>query len=70
MYFAVPHEDRGSTHPSVYQASAFPGVPIYGGSNKVAALTNLVKDKDEFTVGDTIQVKCVFCSQLLFCSNC
>jgi len=34
-------------------------VPIYGGSDKVLALTNLVKDKDEFTVGDNIHVKCL-----------
>ncbi|GAW06257.1 Metallo-hydrolase oxidoreductase [Lentinula edodes] len=32
--------------------SKFPGVPIYGGSDKIPALTNLVKDKDEFTLGD------------------
>ncbi|KAI0312462.1 Metallo-hydrolase/oxidoreductase [Amylostereum chailletii] len=40
-------------------AKTFPGVPIYGGSNKVPALTNLVKDKDEFTVGDAVHVKCL-----------
>ncbi|KAJ3728752.1 Metallo-hydrolase/oxidoreductase [Lentinula raphanica] len=38
--------------------SRFPGVPIYGGSDKIPALTNLVKDKDEFTLGD-IHVKCL-----------
>ncbi|EMD38484.1 hypothetical protein CERSUDRAFT_113657 [Gelatoporia subvermispora B] len=40
-------------------ASAFPGVPIYGGSQKIPALTELVKDNDEFTIGDSIHVKCL-----------
>ncbi|KAF9567611.1 Metallo-hydrolase/oxidoreductase [Agrocybe pediades] len=40
-------------------ASQYPGVPIYGGSDKVPKLTNLVKDKDEFTVGNNIHVKCL-----------
>jgi len=35
------------------------GVPIYGGSDQVAALTKLVKDKDEFTIGDSILVQCL-----------
>ncbi|KAI0053824.1 Metallo-hydrolase/oxidoreductase [Auriscalpium vulgare] len=38
-------------------ARTYPGVPIYGGSDKVPALTNLVKDKDEFTVGEALHVK-------------
>lgn len=32
-------------------------MPIYGGSSRIPALTDLVKDKDEFTVGN-ISVKC------------
>ncbi|KAF6764997.1 hydroxyacylglutathione hydrolase [Ephemerocybe angulata] len=40
-------------------ASRFPNAPIYGGSDKVPALTNLVKDKDEFTLGENIKVKCL-----------
>ncbi|KAI0079995.1 hydroxyacylglutathione hydrolase [Panus rudis PR-1116 ss-1] len=39
-------------------AQRYPGVPIYGGSNQIPALTNLVKDKDEFKV-DNISVKCM-----------
>lgn len=39
------------------QASRYPNVPIYGGSDKVSALTKLVKDKEEFTLGDNIHVK-------------
>ncbi|KZT26480.1 hydroxyacylglutathione hydrolase [Neolentinus lepideus HHB14362 ss-1] len=39
-------------------ASTFPGAPIYGGSHQIPALTNLVKDKDEFKV-DSISVKCL-----------
>ncbi|KAI0361954.1 hydroxyacylglutathione hydrolase [Trametes cingulata] len=39
-------------------AAAFPDAPIYGGSDKIPALTKLVKDKDEFDVG-AIHVKCL-----------
>ncbi|OCH87426.1 hydroxyacylglutathione hydrolase [Obba rivulosa] len=46
-------------HSGGNEASAFPGVPIYGGSKKIPALTELVKDKDEFIIGDTIRVKCL-----------
>lgn len=34
-------------------------VPCYGGSDKVPGLTNLMKDGDEFTIGDSLQVKYV-----------
>jgi len=40
-------------------ASEFPDAPIYGGSDKIPALTKLVKDNDEFSVGDNIHVKCL-----------
>ncbi|KAF9262109.1 Metallo-hydrolase/oxidoreductase [Marasmius fiardii PR-910] len=40
-------------------ASTFPGVPIYGGSDKIPALTERVKDKDEFKIGENIHVKCL-----------
>ncbi|GBE82363.1 Probable hydroxyacylglutathione hydrolase [Sparassis crispa] len=40
-------------------AATFPGVPIYGGSHKAPAVTSIVKDKDEFTIGDAISVKCL-----------
>ncbi|KAI0064683.1 Metallo-hydrolase/oxidoreductase [Artomyces pyxidatus] len=40
-------------------AKTYPGVPIYGGSDKVPALSKLVKDQDQFTVGETIHVKCL-----------
>ncbi|TFK54829.1 Metallo-hydrolase/oxidoreductase [Heliocybe sulcata] len=40
------------------QASTYPGAPIYGGSKQIPALTNLVKDKDEFKV-DSVSVKCL-----------
>jgi len=45
-------------------ASKYPGVPIYGGIGRdgkveIPALTNLVKDDDEFTIGDHIHVKCI-----------
>jgi len=40
-------------------ASAFPDAPVYGGSNQIPALTQLVKDKDEFKVGEGISVRCL-----------
>ncbi|KAF8919680.1 hydroxyacylglutathione hydrolase [Mucidula mucida] len=39
-------------------AAKYPGAPIYGGSDKIPALTTLVKDKDEFTLGN-INIKCL-----------
>ncbi|KAJ3815775.1 beta-lactamase-like protein [Lentinula lateritia] len=45
-------------HSGGNKVSKFPGVPIYGGSDKIPALINLVKDKDEFTLGD-IHIKCL-----------
>ncbi|KAK0210359.1 beta-lactamase-like protein [Desarmillaria ectypa] len=39
-------------------AATFPDASIYGGSEKVPALTKLVKDNDEFTLGD-IHIKCL-----------
>jgi hydroxyacylglutathione hydrolase len=40
-------------------SSTYPGVPIYGGSHKIPKLTNVVKDKDEFTIGDNIHIRCM-----------
>jgi hydroxyacylglutathione hydrolase len=42
-----------------YQIAKYPDVPIYGGSEAVLALTHLVKDKDEFKIGDDINVRCL-----------
>jgi len=39
-------------------ARSYPDAPIYGGSNKAPALTNLVKDKDEIAFGN-ITIKCL-----------
>ncbi|CAL1704314.1 unnamed protein product [Somion occarium] len=39
-------------------ANAFPGIPIYAGSNKVPALTHMVKDNDEFHIS-SILVRCL-----------
>ncbi|KIY66114.1 Metallo-hydrolase/oxidoreductase [Cylindrobasidium torrendii FP15055 ss-10] len=50
------HEDHSGGNKAF--AEKYPGVPIYGGSSRIPALTNLVKDKDEFTVGH-ISVKCL-----------
>jgi len=35
------------------------GVTIYGGSSQVPALSNEVKDGDEFTLGDDIKIRCL-----------
>ncbi|KAF8436963.1 beta-lactamase-like protein [Boletus edulis BED1] len=40
-------------------AAQYPDVPIYGGSTQVAAMTKLVKDKDEFVIGDNVHVRCL-----------
>ncbi|KAG9226075.1 hypothetical protein CCMSSC00406_0008737 [Pleurotus cornucopiae] len=40
-------------------AKAYPGVPIYGGSDKIPALTDFVKDNSEFTVGTDTHIKCL-----------
>ncbi|OJT08943.1 hypothetical protein TRAPUB_153 [Trametes pubescens] len=39
-------------------AAAFPDAPIYGGSTQVPAMTNLVTDKAEFTLGN-INIRCL-----------
>ncbi|KZT69033.1 Metallo-hydrolase/oxidoreductase [Daedalea quercina L-15889] len=46
-------------HSGGNKASAFPDAPVYGGSDKIPALTKLVKDKDEFKVGESISVRCL-----------
>jgi len=40
-------------------AQLFPGVPIYGGSHKSPALTQLVKGDDQFTIGNALNVRCI-----------
>ncbi|KAF8654227.1 hypothetical protein AX16_003751 [Volvariella volvacea WC 439] len=40
-------------------ATKFPQAPIYGGSHQILALTQLVGDKDEITVGSHIRVRCL-----------
>jgi len=40
-------------------ATTYPNALIYGGSDKIPGLTNLVKDKDEFTLGDNTHIKCL-----------
>ncbi|EJT98443.1 Metallo-hydrolase/oxidoreductase [Dacryopinax primogenitus] len=37
----------------------YPGVPVFGGSTAVPALTKKVADGDEFSVGEDISVKCL-----------
>jgi hypothetical protein len=41
----------------VKKAQLFPGVPIYGGSHRSPALTQLVKGDDQFTIGNSLNVK-------------
>ena len=33
------------------------GLPVYGGSEQVKAVTNIVKDEDELVVGDNLKVR-------------
>ncbi|THV07884.1 Metallo-hydrolase/oxidoreductase [Dendrothele bispora CBS 962.96] len=40
-------------------ASKYPDIPMYGGSSQSPALTQIVKDKDEFNLGDNIAVRCL-----------
>jgi len=40
-------------------AQLFPGVRIYGGSHQSPALTQLVKGEDQFTLGDSLNVRCI-----------
>jgi hypothetical protein len=42
------------------QAQLFPGVRIYGGSHQSPALTQLVKGEDQFTLGDSLNVRSGF----------
>ncbi|KAI0747990.1 hydroxyacylglutathione hydrolase [Daedaleopsis nitida] len=45
-------------HSGGNQATAYPDAPIYGGSDKISALTKQVKDKDEFNVAG-VHVRCL-----------
>jgi len=40
-------------------ASRYPNATIYGGSAQIPALSKLLQDKDEFSIGDHIHVKCL-----------
>ncbi|KAJ6547091.1 Metallo-hydrolase/oxidoreductase [Mycena capillaripes] len=40
-------------------ASTYPDAVIYAGSEQAPAATKLVKDKDEFTLGKNIRIKCL-----------
>ncbi|EAU88359.2 hydroxyacylglutathione hydrolase [Coprinopsis cinerea okayama7 len=40
-------------------AQLYPGAPIYGGSDQVAAVNKIVKDNETFTFGDNITVRCL-----------
>ncbi|KAG6909847.1 hypothetical protein DXG01_015120 [Tephrocybe rancida] len=40
-------------------AAEYPNATIYGGSDKVPALSKLVKDKDVFTLGDNTRIRCL-----------
>ncbi|QRV90138.1 hypothetical protein RhiJN_18156 [Ceratobasidium sp. AG-Ba] len=51
------HADHSGGNEAFY--SAYPGVPVYGGSDRVPALNHLVKDGDSFSVGENIKVKCL-----------
>ncbi|KAL4074640.1 beta-lactamase-like protein [Scleroderma yunnanense] len=46
-------------HSGGNENTKYPTAPIYGGSDKIPRLTNLVKDKDEFVVCENIRVRCM-----------
>ncbi|EPT05946.1 hypothetical protein FOMPIDRAFT_1026827 [Fomitopsis schrenkii] len=46
-------------HSGGNKASAFPDAPVYGGSDKIPALTKLVKDRDEFKLGEGVTIRCL-----------
>ncbi|KAH0830390.1 beta-lactamase-like protein [Lanmaoa asiatica] len=46
-------------HSGGNEAAKYPSAPIYGGSTQVLALSNAVKDGDEFVIGDNVHVKCL-----------
>ena len=46
-----------TTYFHILQASKYPNVTIYGGSDKIPAVTKLLLDKDEFYIGDHIHVR-------------
>ncbi|KAG6836650.1 hypothetical protein H0H93_005480 [Arthromyces matolae] len=41
------------------QAARYPSAVVYGGSDQVPALSRLVKDNDEFTIGDNTHIRLV-----------
>jgi hypothetical protein len=47
-----------------FKAAQYPGAPIYGGSTQVPALSKLVKDEDEFVLGENLQVKYASASEI------
>jgi hypothetical protein len=51
------HAMRWSLLLPAVQLEAYPDAKIYGGSEKVQACTDIVKDKDTISIG-TIQVRC------------
>jgi hydroxyacylglutathione hydrolase len=60
---------RRALNPSVSQAAKFPSLPIYGGSNQIPALTKLVKDKEEFTLGENTLIRYLLLGLEPTCTN-
>ena|ERR1700722_3013716 len=54
-FLLSPCIDHGRCEPP-QQADKYPEAIIYGGSEQIPALTKLVKDKDQFTIGANINV--------------
>ncbi|KAG6874291.1 hypothetical protein C0995_001516 [Termitomyces sp. Mi166 len=46
-------------HSGGNKAAKHPDATIYGGSDKVPALSKLVKDQDEFLLGDNTRIRCL-----------
>ncbi|KAG9093036.1 Cytoplasmic glyoxalase II [Ceratobasidium sp. 370] len=48
------HDDHSGGNKEFH--SVYPDVPVYGGSDRIPALTNLVKDGDTFSVGENLKI--------------
>lgn len=51
------HEDHAGGNPGI--AKALPSAIIYGGSSQVRAVSEIIKDGDSLTLGDSINIRCL-----------
>jgi len=51
------HDDHSGGNKELVRQIA--GLPVYGGSEQVKAVTNIVKDEDELVIGDHLKIRCL-----------